>query len=74
MDNSELAPVRVLIDSGSQRSYITSELQRRLGLKPIKTELLNLNTFGDSSFSKKECDLVNLGCKDKMVKMWRYPL
>ena len=60
MDNSELVPVRVLIDSGSQRSYITSELQRKLGLKPIKTELLNLNTFGDSSFSKKECDLVNL--------------
>ena len=62
MDNSELVPVRVLIDhdSGSQRSYITSELQRRLGLKPIKTELLNLNTFGNSSFSKKECDLVNL--------------
>ena len=59
MDDSELVPVQVLIDSGSQRSYITSELQRRLGLKPIKTELLNLNTFGDSSFSK-ECDLVNL--------------
>jgi hypothetical protein len=27
-------------------------------LKPIKTEVLNLNTFGDAGFSKKECDLV----------------
>ncbi len=59
-ERSEVIPVRVLVDSGSQRSYITTDLQRRLGLKPIKTEVLNLNTFGDAGFSKKECDLVEL--------------
>ena len=37
-NDSREVPVRVLLDSGSQRSYITSSLKRRLGLPTIKTE------------------------------------
>ncbi|CAB4039365.1 PREDICTED: uncharacterized protein LOC107352353, partial [Paramuricea clavata] len=51
-EGSEVLPVRVLIDTGSQRSYITTGLQQKLGLKPIKKESLNLNTFGDAGFLK----------------------
>ena len=31
-------PVRVLLDSGSQRSYITSHLKERLKLNPLRKE------------------------------------
>ena len=34
--DEELVSVRVLLDNGSQRSYITNDLSAHLGLKPIK--------------------------------------
>ena len=42
--------MRVLMDSGSQRSYVTESLKNKLGLVPEKTDELNLNTFGDDKF------------------------
>ena len=42
--------------SGSQRSYVTESLKNKLGLIPEKTEVLNLNTFGDDKFRKQRCD------------------
>ena len=56
----ELVPVRVLLDSGSQRSYITLKLKRRLGLNTLKKEPVSLNVFGSQSFSKQQCDLVHV--------------
>ena len=35
-NSTKLLPVRVLLDSGSQRSYITNNLKRKLGLIPYK--------------------------------------
>lgn len=60
--DSEVEPVevKVLFDSGSQRSYITQELKDKLNLKPTRTETLNLNTFGDNSYRRQKCDLVKL--------------
>lgn len=52
--------IRLLFYSGSQRSYITDSLRSRLQLKSLQTEKLNLNTFGESKFKKKKCDVVNL--------------
>ena len=64
-NGTALLPVRVLLDSGSQRSYITNHLKRKLGMIPIKTETLNLNTFGNDKFSKKDCDLIKLRLQGK---------
>ena len=64
-NGTKLLPVRVLLDSGSQRSYITNHLKRKLGLIPIKTETLNLNTFGNEKFSKRDCDLIKLRLQGK---------
>ena len=50
--NSEVAPVRILLDRGSQRTYITSRLKSRLNLSPVKSETLHLNTFGDERYTK----------------------
>ena len=46
-NGSKSVTARLLFDSGSQRSYITSSLKAKLGLVPVKRETLNLNTFGD---------------------------
>ena len=51
-------PVRVLLDSGSQLSYITTNLRERLRLKSIQREKLSVNTFGNSSFNVRSCDVV----------------
>ena len=64
-NSTKLLPVHVLLDSGSQRSYITNHLKRKLGLIPIKTETLNLNTFGNEKFSKRDCDLIKLRLQGK---------
>ncbi len=53
-------PVCVLMDSGSQRTYITDTLKNKLGLVPEKTELLNLNTFGNDKVEWQKCDMVRL--------------
>ena len=55
-DGSPSAKVRILFDSGSQRTYITNNLQRRLRLKPKKSESMQLNTFGDNKFKRQTCN------------------
>ena len=52
--------IRMLLDSGSQLSYITKTLKERLGIEPIRKEKLHLNTFGSASFDPRSCDVVNL--------------
>ena len=40
--------VRALFDCDSQRSYVTENLCSKLGLSPVQSERLYLNTFGDA--------------------------
>ena len=60
-ENSRSVKVRVLFDSGSQRSYVTSSLKSRLGLSTRKRETVHLNTFGEEQFKKQSCEMVELG-------------
>ena len=64
-DDSELVPVRILLDSGSQRSYVTDQLKEKLGLNSLGTETLNLNTFGDDRVTKQRCDKVKIKLQAK---------
>ena len=59
-DGSTSVKVRILFDNGSQRTYITNNLQRKLGLTPNKSESTQLNTFGDNKFRKQTCNNVQL--------------
>ena len=64
VDNSEEAiNVRLLFDSGSQRSYISDRLRNRLRLPTVKTEKLLIKTFGDDSEQLRECDTVQFAVK-----------
>ena len=64
-NGSRPVTARILFDSGSQRSYITNSLKAKLGLVPVKSETVNLNTFGDKRFSKQLCDLVQVSLQGK---------
>jgi hypothetical protein len=61
-------PVRVLFDTGSQRTYITNSVQKRLNLKPTSKETLNLNTFGDNTFKRKNCDVYKLTLESRTTR------
>ena len=52
--------VRVLLDSGGQRTFILDKVKDKLGLKMLKSEVVNLNTVGDNKYHKRKCDLVRL--------------
>jgi len=58
--------VRLLLDSGSQRSYISEKLANKLGLKKEKEEEIRIMTFGTSNSKtiKTKVSSVNLGLQD----------
>jgi hypothetical protein len=49
-DATRSTKVKILFDSGSQRSYISDKLKSRLNLQPETTETLHLNTFGERNY------------------------
>ena len=55
--------VRNLMDSGSQRTYVTDALKNNLSLSPERSKVLNLNTFGSDQVEICRCDLVRLQLK-----------
>jgi len=56
--------VRIILDSGIQKTYITQQLKETLGLKPIARERLCINTFGWDYDNLKTVDVVNLCLKN----------
>ena len=57
-DTNSTTQVRILFDSGSQRSYVTERVCAKLRLNPIHTEKLQVNTFGGEHFKTKQCKFV----------------
>ena len=51
---------RILFDSGSQRSYVTEEVRKKLKASIVRTEKVILNTFGAASSKAKTLDVVEL--------------
>ena len=52
---------QILMDSGSQCSYITKRACRLLALRPIGTKSITIMTFGSREEQPTECDIVKLG-------------
>lgn len=59
-DGSKKISVRLLLDSGSQRSYLTESLKYKLSLPTAKKEKLYLNTFGSEHFKTQQCEIVRV--------------
>ena len=53
--------VRVIFDSGSQRSYITNSMRKLLNLHSRSTETMLIKTFGSTKNNKQICDVVSVG-------------
>ena len=58
--DGQLIPVRILLDNGSQRSYITNAMKSRLKLTPVRKERLSVNTFGTAGCKREQCDLLSV--------------
>ena len=62
---SKKLSTRLLLDCGSQRTYISEDLVHKLQLKPSNTEILTVFTFGSTKPKKLKTTLVELGMKLK---------
>ena len=52
--------VRVILDGGSQRSYITSKARDTLSLRAIHQQKMAIKTFGSREEEEHHCDVVRL--------------
>lgn len=59
-------PVQIRFDTKSQRSYISNSVRSRLKLNPTGKETLHLNTFGNTTFKKQDCEVYNFIIKNKL--------
>ena len=59
-DESRKMQIIILFDGGSQRSYVTDHLKKKLYLKSEHLEVLNLSTFGSENSDRKTCAVVKL--------------
>ena len=59
INNSETLTTNLMLETGSQRSYISSELHK-LNLPKLRTEQLLIKTFGNTNFKCQKVDIVPL--------------
>ena len=64
LDNGNSCNTRILFDTGSQRSFITENVRKRLRLKTVRTEKISISVFGGS----KECRLESLDVVEFKIK------
>ena len=58
----------MILDAGSQRSYICQKVQRDLNLKTIRTEKISIDSFGEQSTELKKYDLVAFNISTKSTR------
>ena len=51
---------RVILDTGSQRSYVTTRVCEALRARKSRTELMVIKTFGSEHGQQRDCDIVQL--------------
>ena len=62
---SQKVNLRLILDSGSQRSFVCTRVRNMLELPTIKREAIIINTFGTDETDIKTCDVASLGLKSK---------
>ena len=64
-DPSLTIKLRLILDSGSQRSYLTEQVKNTLGLQRIKRQHLSISIFGTSRSDPRHCEVVCIGIVTK---------
>ena len=77
--DDQLIPVHLLLDNGSQRSYITNALKSRLRLVPVRQEKLSVNTFGSTGCKREERDVLSvtlqsIGGENIKIRVLSFPM
>ncbi|KAK6018374.1 Tas retrotransposon peptidase A16, partial [Ostertagia ostertagi] len=54
----------VLLDTGSELSFITADFAKELGLPVVESVSLMISTFGSQNPSEKTCDVITLHVRD----------
>ncbi len=60
-----LAEVRLLLDSGSQKSYLTERAKQLIRLEPSREQRLSIATFGTQQGQTKVCPVVEVSMRLK---------
>ncbi|XP_011408081.1 PREDICTED: uncharacterized protein LOC105315219 [Amphimedon queenslandica] len=66
------ARVRIILDSGSQRSYVTDRVKTALRLASKGKRTMSIATFGSARGSCKTCEIVEIGmevCDGSVLKL-----
>ena len=71
--------IRMVLDAGSQRSYVTNRIKDALALKPEGNEHMSIITFRSDKRSDQNCEIVRIRMKlkdgpDKEFKLFAVPL
>lgn len=59
-DQTQRWSIRIIMDSGSQRSYLTTKVKQDLRLEAVSTQQLSIAAFGSRRTPAKPCDVVTL--------------
>ena len=59
-DQTQRRSIRIIMDSGSQRSYLTAKVKQDLRLETVRTQRLSIAAFGSRRAPAKPCDVVTL--------------
>ena len=64
-DSTRVKWVRIVLDSGSQKSYLTQQVKDSLSLPVVDQQRLSIAAFGSSRGRPKECKVVRLAVNTK---------
>ena len=64
-DPQRTLEVRLLLDGGSQRLYITDRVRKLLALEPSGEDRLSIAAFGSRQEKPKVCPIVNVGLRTR---------
>ena len=64
-DPSRVQKVRIVMDCGSQRSYLTKQVKDNLSLPVIDNQHLSIAAFGSSKGEPRRCDVVRISIHTK---------
>lgn len=59
-DKQHWRNIRIVLDSGSQRSYVTNKVREGLGLCTVRTQAMAITTFGSKGGQECQCDVVRI--------------
>lgn len=60
IDQTQRRSIRIVMDSGSQRSYLMTKVKQDLRLESVSTQQLSIAAFGSRRAPAKSCDVVTL--------------